>query len=135
MIRSCIFLLSISLLLGSCGTTQLVTNNANVEIYVNNNFKGKGQATVTRTGPPQKMHVEARYQGERVGEINVKRKFEVITLIAGCYSYGLGWFITWRYPATVIIPTTNETDENKSSEPHLNVWELPPGEWKRSDKW
>jgi len=120
----------ILIILTGCGATALVTNNSNIDIYVNNKFKGKGSAYITRTGPPQKVHIEAKYQGQQVGSMDLHRQIKFITVIAGLYTYGVGFFLTWKYPETVIIPIT-EIQEKKGFDLKKSIWELPPGEWKK----
>jgi hypothetical protein len=113
-----------------CGTTYLVTNNANVDIYVNNQYKGKGEATLTRTGIPQKVHIDAKYNNKQVGSMDLHRKVKVITVIIGLYTYGIGFFLSWKYPETVVIPI-NDLQEKKTFDKKGSVWDLPPGEWKK----
>jgi hypothetical protein len=117
-------------ILGSCGTTLLVTYNSNVDIYVNNQFKGKGQATITRTGPPQKSHIDAKHNGGQVGSMDIHREVKFTTVVIGLYTYGIGFFLSWKYPETVIIPI-NDIQENKSFDPVQSIWDLPPGEWRK----
>jgi hypothetical protein len=112
-----------------CGTTHLVTYNSNVDIYVNNQFKGKGQTTITRTGPPQKVHIEAKYNNQQVGLMDLRREVKFITAVIGLYTYGIGFFLSWKYPETVIIPI-NDIHEQKSFDHKESIWDLPPGEWK-----
>lgn len=125
-----IFCIVMLFLLASCGTTRLVTYNSNVDIYVNNQFKGKGQATITRTGPPQKSHIEAKHHGIQVGSTDIRREVKFSTVIIGLYTYGIGFFLSWRYPETVIIPI-DDIQERRSFEPAESIWDLPPGEWKK----
>ena len=118
-------------LLTGCGTTKLVTYNSNVDIYVNNQYKGKGEVTIPRTGPPQKSHVVAKYSGREVGSTDIKRSVKFSTVLIGMYTYGFGFFLSWRYPEMVIIPTDNLPDEKRGFEPGKSIWDMPPGEWKR----
>jgi len=126
LILTCVMLL----VLVSCGSTHLVTNNANVDIFVNNQFKGKGQTTITRTGPPQKIHIDAKYNGRQVGAMNLRREVDFVTILTGLYTYGIGFFFTWRYPETVIIPI-DDIREKKSFDSRESIWNLPPGEWRK----
>lgn len=125
-----LYILIMMFSLAGCGTTQLVTYSSDVDIYVNNQLKGKGQATVVRTGPPQKIHVEAKYHGQKIGEIDIRRKVKLISCLVGAYTYGIGLLFTLQYPETVIIPTKDFL-KNRSFEKTENVWDLPPGEWKK----
>jgi len=123
----CIVLL---LFFASCGTTKLVTYNSNVDIYVNNQFKGKGEATIPRTGPPQTSHIIAKNSGVQVGATDIRRKVKLGTVVIGLYTYGIGFFFFWRYPETVIIPI-DIPQERRSFEPAQSFWDLPPGEYKK----
>jgi hypothetical protein len=113
--------------LASCGTTHLVVLNPDADIYVNHVYKGTGTATLVRTGPPRKVTAEVRYMGRTIGSIDLKRKFDLVTLFAGCYSYGLGFICAWRYPGLVIVPVENHScfGDNQS------IWDKPPGDWKK----
>ena len=116
--------------LTSCGTTHIIALNSNADIYINNQYKGKGFTTVKRIGPPQKLHIESKYQGAQVGYLDIHREFTPATLIIGIYTYGIGLFLTWSYPQTIIVPcdikTGSEFDKYQQS-----IWDLPPGNWKR----
>ncbi len=101
-----IALSALILFASSCAQTQLVSGIAGADIYVNGVFKGKGSVEVKRAGVPKKIEVSARYQGRELGKIIVKRKFDIVTLIAGLYTYGVGIVFTFRYPAMVYIPGT-----------------------------
>ena len=92
---------------------------------------GKGEASITRTGPPQKSHIEARYSGIEVGSTDIRREVKFSTVFIGLYTYGIGFFLAWRYPETVIIPIDNLTQEKRGFEPRESIWDRPPGDWKR----
>jgi hypothetical protein len=124
------FLFILFLLLSGCGTTQLISYNPNVDIYVNNKFKGRGNATITRVGPPEKSNIEAKYDGHVVGSIVIHRKITFVTCLVGLYTYGIGFFLTWKYPELVIIPV-EDFQNVKSFDKNKSIWELPPGEWKK----
>jgi len=125
-----LLLLVLLFTLGSCGTTQLVTVSSSADIYVNNEFKGKGQASIKRSGPPQKSHIDVRYHGAQIGEMDIKREVKFSTVIIGLYTYGIRFFLSWRYPEIVIIPT-KEINGNQSFDHNKSIWDLPPGEWKK----
>jgi hypothetical protein len=129
--KNCIifFLLAIVLLTG-CGTTQLVSYRSDVDIYVNGRLKGKGQAEITRTGPPQKIHVQAKYHGREVGSVDVRRKIKFLTVLVGIYTYGVGFFFTWRYPEMVIIPVNDFIDKSNFNS-NESIWNIPPGEYRK----
>ena len=127
-----IFLIFSLLFFYSCGTTSIVVSNSNVDLYVNNVYKGKGQAEVRRTGFPKKMKIEAKYQGSTVGELVVKRKFDVVTFLSCYFTYGIGLLFSFRYPASVVVPISLDSSEPNSN-PNSNkvgVWKRPPGKWK-----
>jgi hypothetical protein len=127
-----IYCLTAMLLLAGCGTSRLVTKNSEVDIYVDNHFKGKGQATITRTGPPEKVHIEAKYHDQIVGSIDVRRHIDAVTMVTGLY-YGIGFIFAWRYPETIEIPIKDITEtKQKGFDASESIWDLPPGEWKKA---
>ena len=100
-----LFLYSLAaILLSSCGTTTIISSAPQDDIYINQVFKGTGTAKIVRMGPPSKSHIEERKMGRTVGEITAKRNFDVITFLLGCYTYGTGFILCWRYPQTITIP-------------------------------
>jgi hypothetical protein len=126
-----LYLILIVLLACGCGTTHLVTNNPNVDIYVNNQYKGKGDADITKTGPPKRIKVEARYHGGQVGIVSVKRKVTLVTFVVGLYTYGAGFIFCWSFPDTVFIPTDNTNEQKVNAfDSQESIWNLPPGGWK-----
>jgi hypothetical protein len=111
----------------SCGTTQLFVNHGGVYIYVNNVNKGKDMVRITRAGPPKTQTVTAKYHGQTVGEIKIRRKFDIVTALVGIETYGLGFFLCWRYPSMIVIPVNiSDIPYNKSE----SIWMKPPKFWK-----
>ncbi|MFT6868103.1 MAG: hypothetical protein ACJA08_002953 [Cyclobacteriaceae bacterium] len=118
--------------LSSCGTTRIVTNNPDAVIYVNNVKKGKGPVEIKRMGPPQKTNIHAEYQGTKTDNQQIKREFDLGTLILGLYSYGVGLVVGWRYPKEILIPLnlseyyiTPDFKEGQATSPWMN----PPKAW------
>ena len=120
----------ISFLLLSCGSinTQIIANHPDVEIYINNVYKGKNIVEIPKIGIPQSKTISARYHGIIVGEKRIHRNFEPITAISGCFTYGIGWLVFWRYPDVIYIPIDTEIIE-KNPQPK-NIWQQPPKNWK-----
>ncbi len=127
--RNILIILSFcSLLLFGCGMSTIVVKNANVDLYVNNVYRGKGSVEVRRTGFPKRLYIEAKYNGATVGQLTVKRKLTGIGCLTGYFTYGLGLLFSFRYPETIIVPineTPNEPNPWKES-----IWKKPPKSWK-----
>ena len=117
-----------SLLFVSCGTTQIVTsNNIKAAIYVNGEKKGIGTAQVKRMGIPKKINITAKYNGQKIGEILERRRFDGLTFLCG-YFTTIGFLVAWRYPKEIVIPVnTQDSWENINywSEPYKSQWEKP----------
>lgn len=124
-----VFVLILMILVSACGTTQLISNNPDAEIYVNGYLKGKGIAGIQRTGPPSRIKVEARLNGETIGNIDGKRHITILSILVGVYTYGIGFFFTWKYPDMIVIPVRNTENKGWSDENAKSVWDLPPGEF------
>jgi hypothetical protein len=116
----------VSISFSGCDTTSIAVSNADVDLYVNGVYKGKGHVEVPRTGLPRKMSIEAKYQGSSVGQLVVKRKFDALTLLACYYGFGVGMLFAFRYPNNVFVPISM-SDSNGSNE---SIWKKPPGKWK-----
>jgi len=124
-----IFYLFLLLLLVGCGKTRIITNASYTpNLYVNDQFVGKGSATITRTGPPKRITITAKYNGEQVGSMIVKRKFTGATCLIGYFSYGIGLVTAWRFPETILLPLFaleyNE-ENNPWTNPANSIWMVP----------
>ena len=133
-INRIISFLVLILLLSSCGTTQILVNRSDIDIFVDNVHKGKGRAELIRTGAPMSKTLTAKYNGQTVGEIIIKRHVNFETVLAGLLTidpfFGVGFLLCWKYPETVIIPT-NLSDNlpfNKPSNKE-SIWLQPPKHW------
>lgn len=129
-----IIFLFLLFILGSCGTTQIVTHEAEAEIYVDGDRKGTGRAEIIRTGIPKRIEITAEYDGKQIGSQSVRRRFDGATFISGMFTYGLGFIVCWRFPATIFVPTEQievyDNEQNKQS-----IWKRPPGgKWRKSKK-
>lgn len=130
---SYIILLLLFICIG-CGTTDvIVLNNQSADIYVNGEFIGKGVGQIKRTGTPKKSQATAKYQGQEIGSVLFKRHFDIVTFIGGFYTYGIGFFVLWRYPQTVYIPCESPSDNNspanKRDSVYKSIWDKPPSKW------
>ena len=126
-----IFLLSIAVLfiMVGCSPTQLVVKDSRIDIYINNTYKGSGSATIKRFGHPKTINISARYQGNEVGNMKLRRRFTLLTAIGGYYTCGIGLIFFWQFPEIVFISTRSLNPDDS-----VNMWNLPPGEWKKNQK-
>ena len=126
---TCLVLVIFSLLLVSCGTTRIMLDqNINADIFVNGIKKGQNTVEIQRMGVPKRIEVSAKYQGQTLGSISVKRKFDWATFLIGYFTDGIGFLTAWRFPEQVIIPTKRlENDDFISpwEEPRKSIWMKP----------
>ena len=121
-----ILIFTLCLLVSSCGTTQLiVSGQKDVDIYANGQYVGKDIASITRTGTPRKLTVQARYNSQIIGQTTVKRKFTVTTFLVGYITYGVGFIFAWKYPETVFIPVTNSAQIPDNNQSTISPWDKP----------
>ena len=110
-----------------------MVNNSNVEIYANNEYKGKGTAEIKRVGFPKRLNLEAKYEGKKVGQLIVNRKPSAGAIFLSCISYGIGipvLLFTFHYPDMITIPIdVIEQQENKKLYKE-SIWNKPPSNWK-----
>jgi len=112
------------LCMSSCGMSRITVNDPNAEIFVNNVYKGKGTAEVTRMGFPKKLHIEAKCNNSTVGSIIVKRKFDGVSLLMSICTRGYGFIFSFRYPKNILIPIIDAPTE--SAKPKENIWMKKP---------
>jgi hypothetical protein len=99
-----------------CGTTKIITDqNIYADIYLNGIKKGQKAIEIQRRGVPKKIELTAKYKGQLVGHVIVKRKFDWSTFLIGYFTYGIGFITAWNYPEIIIIPTKNLNDDSGSS--------------------
>jgi hypothetical protein len=126
---------ALSMLIASCGVTRVTVSRPDVDIYINNVKQAKGAANVKRVGPPKKVNIVAKYQGQTVGELKAKRQFDLATVIIGLYSYGIGFGLAWHYPRVIDVPISMpqyvmEQERNRlPSEEIKSIWMKPPRIW------
>jgi hypothetical protein len=123
--RTFILSLIVILLAGmsSCGYTSIISQAPDAEIWADGEYIGRGTASISRTGFPERTELEARRNGEVIGTTTIRRRFKFITAIGGMYTYGLGFVLFWKYPREVEIPVPYRWNEP----PPPSIWELPPG--------
>jgi len=117
----------------SCGTSTIVVNNANVEIYANNEYKGKGTAEIKRTGFPQKTNLEAKYEGKTVGQLVIKRKPNTGAIVLSCLAGGIGipiLLFTFHYSDMITIPIDYIEQPGNKKVNKESIWNKPPSTWK-----
>jgi len=136
--KNILFFLIVIFLTTSCGTTTIFVNNSNVDIYVNNENKGKGCVEIKRMGVPKKINIEAKYQGKTVGQYITHRKFDFTTCLIGYLTCGVGLIFAWSYPSSIIIPINMDevtpaiNNEQKNIQPkEENIWKRPPNNWRK----
>lgn len=106
------------MLVMSCGTTQIVTN-ADHSIFVNNKYKGDGEAELSRSGFPKKFNIQIEKNGEIVEEKTIKRRFTVTTGVLTYFLGPLGFLTTWQLDKKVNIEVEDKNREE-------NIWEKDP---------
>lgn len=115
-----------------CGTTRILTNHSDAEIHIDNVKKGSGEVELKRMGFPHKSNISVHYQNKKVAERELKREFDLGTLVLGLYTYGLGFAFGWRYPKEVFVPIDLATYNDLVS-PHeeesQTSWMRPPRVW------
>jgi hypothetical protein len=125
MMKTIRILLLITLVAGlsSCGSTIIVANHPQAQIYVNGVYEGTGTARITRAGIPKRTQLEAVLNHEVVAQREIRRQFDGAALFGGFFTYGIGFFTLWRYPKEVHL----NANEGFPSRPEENIWERPPG--------
>jgi len=107
----------------SCGSTHIITDrNDDFDIYVNGLYLGKKEVKITRTGPPHKILVEAKFNGQSVGHTSIQRRFTFGTFLVGYCTYGVGLIFDWRFPETIVIPTEYYSGDIPN---YRSVWDKP----------
>lgn len=129
--KKLVLYIAVVFIFASCGTTSIISHSE-ADIYVNNSRMGKGMVEITRTGFPQKKHITIKYEGRTEKEETIKRKFDILTFVAGWYTYGIGWITCWRYPSSVFLPVEsplNNEEYVKDTWRKQSKWTNPPGVW------
>lgn len=112
-----IFFIVLVVFFSSCGTTYVVVQYPDAEIYKNGKFIGKNVGEMTKYGLPGKAKLEARFRNQVIGQCEVSRKFNENSVVFGLFTYGVGFIVTaFKYPGYVIVPLNPEiinTDINK----------------------
>jgi hypothetical protein len=119
--------LATAFLLVSCAPTKVtVANYNNASIYVNGIYKGIREAHIPRLGIKKPITITAHHSGKEVGSVNIVREFDAGTFFLGLCSYGVGFFVGRKYPASVIIPTEAPVTENTENFTRQNSWDASP---------
>jgi hypothetical protein len=121
-----IFICSIAFCI-SCGTTHISCPDPNAEIYKDDEFLDRGEATISSMGPPNTAVFSARKNGIILGSVHVSRKFTLGTFGWGLISYYTGWYWGWYYPDEITILIRSESDTLKSpwDDPDESIWMKP----------
>jgi hypothetical protein len=95
-------------LLSSCGTTVITFSEHSrpYSVYINNNYKGltSSKIKIPQSGLPEKKEIKVKDGfGRVVGKESIKRKFNPVIFILGCfYLYPL-WLFSWEYDRKVEV--------------------------------
>jgi hypothetical protein len=118
----------------SCGTTHIYCPDSEAEIYMGNEFLGKGEAYISSLGPPNTELVMAKKQDQIIGAIYTSRDFTISTFGWGLITYYTGWYWGWYYPDEIFIPITNPVDSLKSNWDNTkeSIW-MKPIQKKKTD--
>jgi hypothetical protein len=106
----------------------MTDQNINADIYMDGVLKGKSQIEIQRMGVPKKIELTAKYEGQNMGSITVKRKFDWATFLVGYFTDGIGFLTAWRFPEQIIIPTQRlnpEDNFNPWLDPEKSIWMKP----------
>lgn len=120
-------LLSLVLLITSCGTTTIIGTSSWHDIYVDKVCLGKGTVKITRMGIPKTIKVEERAGNKVIASATGKRKFDFVTFVLGMYTYGPGLLIGWRYPKTIVL----HPDYTMGWDEQDNPWVNPSSAWNK----
>lgn len=102
-------LLAGSLVLAGCGSTRILSQCADCDIYMDGRYLGQGSAKVASMGPPRTALLEARKGEQVVGSASMKRSIEVTTVLLGMCSYFTALYWGQYYPDYVYIPVPQAT--------------------------
>ncbi len=117
--------LACMVLLASCSTSIVLTNNRKpYEIYVNNQLKGTGTASIPRSGFPQRRTIQVRdAAGNVLVQEKIKRELNLIKFIGGFfYLYPL-WLVAWDYERVITIYVPNQVNKDWENEPAKSKWD------------
>jgi hypothetical protein len=118
-------LVALAFIFVQCGTTHITTeDNLNAQIYINGTLKGTKVVSAQRMGLPRKMDITAKYQGNEIGHLSIRRKFTATTFLVGYITY-FGYFTAWQYPKEIIIPTTINQQADLWKQPQESIWSQP----------
>lgn len=71
---------------------------------MDNSFLGKGEVKINSMGMPKTATLEARKNGQVIGQTTMSRQFTWGTFFMGIPTYYTGWLLCWYYPDEVVIP-------------------------------
>ena len=119
-----------------CSRTYIRVKDPSVQIYLDNEYIGQGEANIASVGPPHTAHIELRRGNQVVGRSTMKRHFHWKTVLLGVCSYYTGLYWGWYYPSehTVLL---NENFNNRGgknrilslwADPRQSIWMRPINE-------
>ncbi len=97
-------------LVAACGTTRIHTDDRAALIYVDGQLAGRGEAEMTRRGPPHTAEILVVASDGRRARLDVHRSFTATTLVAGLFTYLIGLVVAWEMPESVYVPLPGPAD-------------------------
>jgi len=123
--QATLFILAI-LLLTSCSSTHIVlaNNKKPYQIYINNQLKGTGTASIPRSGLPQTRTIQVRdASGNVLAQERIRREMNVLKFVGGfIYLFPL-WFFAWDYDKEISIFIPKQTSDEFDAQPSKSKWD------------
>jgi len=114
-------LLSLLVLLSSCGSSIILTDRGN-DIYLNGEKCGTEKVEIPRTGIPKGTTIDIKQGHDIVNSYRLKRKFTFGTLLYTLAFQWVGLGLGWQYPKSTYI-------KGKKAKPQdTEIWSKPPKE-------
>jgi hypothetical protein len=106
----------------SCASTRIVSDDPYADIYMDEKWIGKGEASVGSLGPPHTAELIAKRGGKVVGRASMRGRFRCKRVLWGMFSYYTGLYWAWYYPESVTINKTHHPDSEKKQ---ISLWDNP----------
>lgn len=129
MVRTLTAVLTLVILSG-CAKSVIVTRDPRARIYVDGEFKGIGEAKLTKQGLPHTAQVVVKTRDGRRTRMTIKREFTWRTAL-GILLYGTGLIWGWEYPDSTIVdlpeaPPVVDGHARWDRPPDNDPWLKPP---------